>query len=162
MISNFKEFIEWLDWNKKLWNQNKWYKYDDIGVVSGGFDPLHKGHVEYIIDASKRCNHLVVIVNGDSFLKRKKGYSFMTADERAYIIDNIKGVDTVIIYDSESDTVDKPIEMIKPKYFFKGGDRTSKDNIPEWDTCEKTGTIVVTGVGGDKVQSSSELVKKVR
>ena len=137
-------------------------KLDGVGMISGGFDPIHVGHIQYIQEASVNCNILVAVVNGDSFLERKKGYSFMTAQERAYIIDNVKGVDYTVIYESDQDTVNEMIEIIKPDYFFKGGDRNSPENIPEWDTCIKNHCIVFTNIGGEKIQSSSNLVNRVK
>lgn len=151
--------MEYVNNNKEAASRGRWHLYDDFGMVSGGFDPIHKGHVKYIREASKRCHSLIVIVNGDSFLKRKKGYSFMTAEERAYIIGELVGVDYVIIYESEKDDVCEMIELIKPAKFFKGGDRTGPENIPEWQTCIDNNVEVITGVGGDKVQSSSDIIQ---
>jgi len=135
------------------------FKEAIYGVVSGGFDPLHIGHVRYIKEASKLCEFLIVIVNGDSFLHRKKGFVFMQSKERAEIIDSIKGVTITIIFDSESDTVDDILREIKPSKFFKGGDRLDRDSIPEWNTCDELGIEVVTNVGGGKIQSSSDLTR---
>lgn len=162
MILTLKQLMKWINRNKKDASEGRWYLYDNIGMVSGGFDPLHKGHVQYIRDAASRCKHLIVVVNGDSFLQRKKGFSFMPAEERAYIVDNLGAVDTTIIFNSESDTVDEIIEIIKPAKFFKGGDRTGPENIPEWDTCIRNNVEVITNVGGEKIQSSSELVEKAK
>jgi len=136
-------------------------KDKEFGMISGGFDPVHKGHIQYILAAAKLTPCLVAVVNGDSFLMRKKGYKFMDSEERSYIVDNIKGVDFTVVYNSENDSVIEIIEYLKPTCFMKGGDRTSKENIPEWETCEKIGTKIYTGVGGEKAQSSSELVKKL-
>lgn len=137
-------------------------KCKEFGMISGGFDPVHKGHVQYILAAAKLTPCLVAVVNGDSFLMRKKGYKFMDSDERAFIVDNIKGVDYTVIFNSEHDTVDEIIEFLEPTCFIKGGDRNAKENIPEWDTCEKVGCEIITGAGGDKAQSSSDLVKKFK
>jgi D-beta-D-heptose 7-phosphate kinase/D-beta-D-heptose 1-phosphate adenosyltransferase len=134
----------------------------EFGMISGGFDPVHIGHVKYILAAAELTPCLVAVVNGDSFLMRKKGYKFMDSNERAFIVDNIKGVDYTVIFDSENDTVDEIIEELRPTSFIKGGDRNAKENIPEWDTCEKVGCDIITGAGGDKAQSSSELVKKIK
>ena len=134
----------------------------EFGMISGGFDRVHKGHVQYILAAAELTPCLVAVVNGDSFLLRKKGYKFMDSEERAYIVDNVKGVDYTVVYNSENDTVNHIIEYLKPTCFMKGGDRTSRENIPEWETCEKIGCKVYTGVGGGKAQSSSELVKNLR
>jgi cytidyltransferase-like protein len=137
-------------------------KDKDFGMISGGFDPLHKGHVNYILAAAELTPCLVAVVNGDSFLMRKKGYKFMDSEERAYIVDNIKGVDYTIIFDSDHDTVDEMIEFLQPTSFIKGGDRNAKENIPEWDICEKVGCKIITGAGGNKAQSSSYLVEKIK
>lgn len=137
-------------------------KGNEFGMISGGFDPIHIGHVKYILAAAELTPCLVAVVNGDSFLMRKKGYIFMDSDERAFIVDNIKGVDYTVIFNSEQDTVDEIIELLRPTSFIKGGDRNARENIPEWDTCEKVGCLIITGAGGDKAQSSSELVKKFK
>ncbi len=137
-------------------------KDTEFGMISGGFDPVHKGHVDYILAAASLTPCLVAVVNGDSFLMRKKGYKFMDSEERAYIVDNIRGVDYTVIFNSEFDTVDEIIEYLQPTSFIKGGDRNAKENIPEWDTCEKVGCEIITGAGGDKAQSSSDLVKKIK
>jgi cytidyltransferase-like protein len=140
----------------------KLLKDKEFGMISGGFDPVHKGHVQYILAAAKLTPCLVAVVNGDSFLMRKKGFKFMDAEERSYIVDNIKGIDYTVIYNSDNDTVNEIIQYLKPSCFLKGGDRTSRENIPEWETCEKIGCKIITGVGGNKSQSSSELVKKFK
>ncbi len=137
-------------------------KGKEFGMISGGFDPVHIGHVKYILAAAELTPCLVAVVNGDSFLMRKKGYKFMDSEERAFIVDNIKGVDYTVIFNSEYDTVDEVIEFLRPTSFIKGGDRNAKENIPEWDTCEKVGCDIITGAGGDKAQSSSDLVKKFK
>ena len=141
------------------------YGYSGIDVIatSGGFDPLHVGHVR-CIRASKRIVHgksiLVVIVNGDGFLERKKGYNFMSLQERMEIIDAIKEVDYVTAWDDGSQTVIGAIKKLKPNYFTKGGDRTSESNVPESDICNKIECKVIFNVGGEKIQSSSYLVNK--
>jgi D-beta-D-heptose 7-phosphate kinase/D-beta-D-heptose 1-phosphate adenosyltransferase len=105
---------------------------------------------------------LAVIVNGDGFLLRKKGYSFMPFKERAEIIAGIKGVDYVVYWDDLSQTVTGAIEILKPVIFTKGGDRDAAANVPEFDLCKKIGCKVMFGVGGGKIQSSSDLVKAMR
>jgi D-beta-D-heptose 7-phosphate kinase/D-beta-D-heptose 1-phosphate adenosyltransferase len=99
-------------------------------------------------------------VNGDGFLERKKGYSFMNHEERMEIISGIEGVDFVVGWDDGSQTVVGAIDILKPNYFTKGGDRTSADNVPEFKICEKIKCEVIFNVGGGKIQSSSELVDK--
>ena len=142
-----------------------------IYMTSGGFDPMHIGHVRCIKGtydmASNKDIHpwqmtglVVVVVNADSFLKRKKGYAFMPLEERMEIIDAIYGVDFVVPWETDGDqTVCKAIEILRPDYFTKGGDRFDASTIPEWKICQEIGCEIITGVGGGKIQSSSDLVK---
>jgi len=130
-------------------------------AISGGFDPLHVGHIKYIQNAIALGDHLIVILNGDSFLMRKKGFIFMPAEERVEIIRAIRGVDEVCLFNSEKDDVCDALAMFKPNIFAKGGDRTGPENIPEWDFCQKNHIDVVVGVGGGKIQSSQWLTKSI-
>ena len=134
-----------------------------IVATSGGFDPLHVGHVRCIQDsAAIATSHgvLVVIVNGDGFLTRKKGKPFMSHDERMKIVDALRGVDYVVGWDDGSQTVVGALELIRPDVFTKGGDRSTVSAVPEVDICEKIGCRISYGVGGtDKIQSSSDLIK---
>ena len=96
---------------------------------------------------------------GDDFLERKKGYAFMPLEERMEIINAIKGVDFVVPWETDGDqTVCGALELLRPRFFTKGGDRTDYTNIPEWDICQNIGCEIIAGVGGDKIQSSSDLV----
>jgi cytidyltransferase-like protein len=131
-------------------------------AVSGAFDPVHIGHIRYIREAAKLGDKLIVILNGDDFLLRKKGFVFMPLKERKEILENIKGVDEVVASVDEDQTVSRTLEQIKPDIFAKGGDRTGPDNIPEAETCRKIGCKLVTNVGGSKVRSDSELSWKVK
>jgi len=131
-------------------------------AVSGAFDPIHVGHVRYIREAAKLGNRLVVILNSDDFLLRKKGFVFMPFDDRKEILENIKGVDEVIASVDEDQTVSKTLELVKPAIFAKGGYRTGPENIPEAVTCRRIGCELVTGVGGGQVRSNGELSRKVR
>ena len=146
-----------------------------IYMTSGGFDPMHIGHVRCIKGtydlASNKDIHpwqmtglVVVVVNADSFLVRKKGYAFMPLEERMEIINAIKGVDFVVPWETDGDqTVCGAIEILKPTYFAKGGDRFDASTIPEWGICKKINCEIITGVGaGGKVQSSSELINRAR
>lgn len=133
-----------------------------IIATSGGFDPLHVGHLRCLREASELGGTLIVIVNGDGFLVRKKRYKFMPVEDRMEIIDGIKGVDIVIPFDDGTQFVSGAIEIIKPNIFAKGGDRAEPKDIPEWDICEQVGCEVVFNIGGGKIRSSSELVKKFR
>lgn len=141
-------------------------------ATSGGFDPLHVGHlrciqesvsiVEKLRKETKSEVRLVVIVNGDEFLHRKKGYAFMPLQERMEIISGIKGVDYVVPWRGEDQTVTEALRMIRPIAFTKGGDRTSSENVPEFQLCESIGCDVIFNVGGGKIQSSSDLVSKMK
>lgn len=135
-----------------------------VYMTSGGFDPLHVGHLRCILEttdmADKDGGYVVVIVNGDGFLHRKKGFAFMPEMERAEIIAGIRGVDAVVIWDDGGQTVTGAIEKLKPDFFTKGGDRTDAKNVPEFEMCEQVGCKVLFNIGGGKIQSSSTLVQK--
>ena len=139
-----------------------WSKQKKIIMVSGGFDPIHKGHIRMIREAAHRGDVLVV-VNSDEWLMRKKGFVFMPFKERVEIIQSIKGVrDTQVVGIDDSDnTVCEALRKYRPHYFANGGDRTNT-NTPEMAVCEELGIEMLWKVGGGKVQSSSELVKKRR
>ena len=127
-----------------------------VVVTSGGFDPIHPGHISCIIESKKYGDTLVVIVNGDSFLTAKKGKPFQNLETRSLIVSGIREVDYVIPFEIEGDqTVSKALEAIKPDIFTKGGDRVDKASIPEWETCEKNNIEIKFGVGADKKWSSS-------
>lgn len=126
-------------------------------VASGGFDPLHIGHVEYLNRAKKLGDELIVIVNRDEFLRKKKGYIFMSELDRIELIRNLKCVDDAILCVDNDMTVCRTLEMLKPHIFAKGGDRTVS-NIPEREVCEKRGIIIIDGLG-EKIRSSSEIVE---
>ena len=126
-------------------------------AVSGGFDPIHIGHVRMIQEASRHGDGLYVVLNSDDWLLRKKGYIFMPFDERAEIIKAISGVMTVIAVDDTDNTVCEALRRVKPAYFANGGDRTN-DNTPEMQVCDELGIEMIWNIGGGKIQSSSELV----
>lgn len=131
-----------------------------IVAVSGGFDPLHVGHVRYIREASLRGD-VVVILNTDSWLIRKKGFNFMPWDQRAEILRSIKGVSDVVMASDSDGTVCKSLIQLKPRFFAKGGDRT-QGNTPEQYVCQNHNIEMIWNCGGGKIQSSSELVDAVR
>ena len=133
---------------------------ENIVAVSGGFDPIHVGHVRMLQAAARLGTKLVVIVNDDSFLMRKKGYVFMPLDERMEIIRAIKGVDIVIAAIDSDNTVCETLRFVRPNIFANGGDRKAMSDIPEADVCQELGIHMVFNVGGDKVQSSSTLVAR--
>ena len=130
-------------------------------AISGGFDPIHIGHVRMIQDA-KKLGKVIVFLNTDEWLHRKKGYSFMSWNERAEILLNIKGVKEVYSAMDDDNTVCKALKFYKPDVFANGGDR-KEGNVPEYQVCEDLGIEMVFNAGGnDKPQSSSWLVDKAR
>lgn len=141
-----------------------------VVVVSGGFDPIHKGHVRYIAEAKKLGDELIVILNNDNWLMDKKGFVFMPQDERMEILQSIKGVDRIIPTDHKPGeyfndrSVCRTLREIKPHIFANGGDRKPDgDPVPEVELCEELGIKMIYNVGfGGKVQSSSWLVSKLK
>ena len=130
-------------------------------MVSGGFDPVHVGHIRMIREAAK-YGDVIVIANSDAWLHRKKGFNFMDFKSRYEILDSIKGVLLVDSVDDSDGTVCDALRRHKPTYFANGGDR-GKSNTPEQTVCEQLGIELLWGIGGEeKVESSSELVKKTR
>jgi cytidyltransferase-like protein len=130
-------------------------------AVSGGFDPVHIGHVRMIRDAS-RYGDVMIIINSDEWLMRKKGYVFMTYAERAEIMGNIKGVTLVTSVDDSDGTVCEALVRHKPDAFANGGDRKDK-NTPEMELCDHIGIEMMWAIGGtNKPQSSSWLVDKFK
>jgi cytidyltransferase-like protein len=132
-----------------------------IVCTSGGFDPIHPGHISCIHESKKFGDTLVVIVNGDSFLKNKKGRPFMDLKTRSTIVSYIRGVDYVIPFEIKNDqTVSRALEQIKPHIFTKGGDRINAKTIPEWTTCEKNNIEIISGIGFNKEWSSSDFLRE--
>lgn len=126
-------------------------------LVSGGFDPLHAGHVEYIQKAAQ-YGKVIVALNSDVWLLRKKGSVFMHWEERRAILMALKGVVAIYPVKDDDGTVCEAIESLHPDYFANGGDRTI-GNTPEVDSCEKHGVGMLFGLG-NKIRSSSELVAR--
>ena len=126
--------------------------------ISGGFDPLHCGHIDYIADAFT-YGSVYVILNSDKWLIRKKGYCFMPWKQRAKILNSLRYVSEVVEVDDSDDSVCKALNAIRPNFFGNGGDRT-QNNTLELDICNKLGITAVFGVGGDKSYSSSDIVQK--
>ena len=131
-------------------------KAETVIVASGYFDPVHIGHVEYLVEAKKLGTHLIVILNTDVQAIRKKGYCFMPFEERKFILEHLEMVDEVVPCIDEDQSVCKTLEFLCPQIFAKGGDR-NKGNIPEREVCEMLGIKIIDGLGIKK-QSSSKLV----
>lgn len=126
-------------------------------AASGYFNPLHKGHVEYLQKAKSLGDYLVVIVNSDHQRALKNSKEFMDQDERMSIIGALRCVDEVFLSIDEDATVCKSLEAVRPHVFAKGGDRFSSE-IPEANVCRRLGIDMVDGLG-QKIQSSSWLLK---
>lgn len=140
-------------------------------AISGGFDPIHIGHVRMMQEARALGDRLVVILNNDNWLKAKKGFAFMPEQERAEIIAAFPFVDDVVITGHEENgdyndpiwrSVCRELELIKPDIFANGGDRKNIDDIPEGAVCKKYNIDMTFDIGvGGKVQSSSWLTNAI-
>lgn len=128
-------------------------------MVSGGFDPLHVGHVEYL-ERAALLGRVVVVLNSDAWLIRKKGYAFMPWVERCRVLKAMWSVYKVVPVDDSDGSVCEAIRRIKPDVFANGGDRTN-ENTPETTLCRELGIDLAFGLGG-KVQTSSGLVTKAK
>ncbi len=135
-----------------------------IVIVSGGFDPIHIGNIRYFKEAKALGNYLVVFLNSNDFLVKKKEYIFMPFEERKEIIESIKYVDYVISCLDQDNSVCKTLEKFREEFkdwhliFANGGDRNANNNT-EKEICNELNIEMVYNVGGEKIQSSSELVK---
>tara|TARA_B100000287_G_scaffold311457_1_gene294730 strand:+ start:60 stop:572 length:513 start_codon:yes stop_codon:yes gene_type:complete len=150
-------------------------------VLSGGFDPIHKGHLRMFREASNLGHQVIVGLNSDEWLTRKKGKPFMDFEERKEILEGFKYVNQVLPFDDSDDTASDLIRRVYDIYnsdaheyeysdaghmgmidyyqiyFANGGDRT-KENIPEIPVCKELDVTMLWGVGGGKIQSSSWLI----
>lgn len=133
-------------------------------IISGYFNPIHKGHLEYINNAKAIADELFVIVNSDFQRELKGSKEFQSEEERLLIIENIKAVNQSFLSIDKDRTVCKTIEMIYKQYgsdyelgFANGGDQNN-DTIPEKSICEKLNIKLIDGLG-DKIQSSSWLLQ---
>ena len=130
-------------------------------IVSGGFDPIHEGHIEMIKASAAQSDGVILLLNSDNWLCRKKGKNFMNFHTRRVICENLKGVINVLDFNDDDNTACDGIRRARSLYpeaelvFANGGDRT-KNNIPETDVCKKYNVRLEFGVGGeDKANSSS-------
>lgn len=135
---------------------------EKIVVVSGGFDPVHVGHVRMFAAAKALGDRLVVVVNNDNWLRKKKGFVFMPERERVEVIKAFRSVDDVVLTDHAPDDTDmsvcRALVQIRPAVFANGGDR-GIGNTPETALCKELGIETVFNVGeGGKVQSSSWMI----
>ena len=137
---------------------------EKVVIVSGYFNPIHKGHLEYFNIAKAIANKLFVIVNNDRQRALKGSKEFQKEDERMIIVSNIKAVDKAILSIDEDRTVCATLQMISKEFgsdfdlaFANGGDQNN-DTIPERPICEEVGITLINGIG-DKIQSSNSLLK---
>ncbi len=130
----------------------------DIVCVSGGFDPLHGGHLSLFREAATH-GKLIVILNSDAWLTRKKGFHMMVWEERADLIRELKCVHDVITVDDADGTVCEALTRLRPRYFANGGDRKPL-NTPEIECCNALGISMLWNIGGEKSNSSSELARR--
>jgi D-beta-D-heptose 7-phosphate kinase/D-beta-D-heptose 1-phosphate adenosyltransferase len=130
-------------------------------MVSGGFDPVHAGHIRMIREAAQ-YGDVIIVANSDAWLYRKKGFVFMEYERRIEILNAIKGVIRVDSVDDVDDTVCEALRRIKPTYFANGGDRGT-GNTPEVAVCKELGTKLLWGIGGnEKLDVPATLTKKTR
>lgn len=124
-------------------------------MVSGGFDPLHIGHIR-MIEAAAKYGKVIVALNSDDWLTRKKGKPFMKFDERAEILESLASVHLVTEVDDSDGTVCKALRRYVPHFFGNGGDRTTANPLED-AVCKEIGIRQIFHLGGYKVQSSSAL-----
>ena len=135
-----------------------------IIILSGGFDPVHKGHVEMFKAASYMADDVVVGLNSDDWLTRKKGKPFMPLEERLAVIRELRMVDSAVAFNDDDnssvDLIKKALVLFDDVLFANGGDRT-QDNIPEIDAFDKDPRVQFAfGVGGSHKQNSSSWILK--
>ena len=133
---------------------------EKVVAVSGFFDPIHRGHIEYLQLAKRLGDKFIVILNNDEQAILKKGKPFMPLDDRKAILQAIKYVDEVFISIDTDTSVCKSLQVVKPHIFAKGGDRFATE-IPESTICKELGIKIVDGLG-EKVQSSSNFYQKIK
>jgi len=129
-------------------------------MISGGFDPLHVGHLRMIKSAAE-YGELIVVINSDEWLLRKKGYSFMTWEDRKELIEGYSEVWKVVSVDDSDNTVCEVLRREQPDFFANGGDRLI-GNTPEKEVCEELNIKMIWNIGGDKIRSSSDIVKEAK
>ena len=135
-----------------------------VVIVSGGFDPIHSGHIDHFKEAKKLGDILIVGLNSDEWLTRKKGKPFMPIEERMAVIRELRMVDSAVPFNDDNnssiDLIQKALVLFDDILFANGGDRT-QDNIPEIDAFDKDPRVQFAfGVGGTHKQNSSSWILK--
>mgnify|MGYP006201199463 CR=1 FL=1 len=137
----------------------------DIVLVSGGFDPIHSGHI-YLIQEAAKHGDVIVLLNSNSWLTQKKGKAFLPFNERKIIIGSLKNVIEIFSFNDDDKTAIDGIKKVIKKFphhkikFANGGDRNNK-TTPEISFCEKNNIEMLWGIGGSiKINSSSRILKK--
>ena len=161
----------------RSWNKD-WKK--SVIILSGGFDPIHKGHMRMFREASNLGHQVIVGLNSDAWLTRKKKKPFTKFYERKEILEGIKYISSVVKFNDDDDTANELISQVRSTYnggmfnhsyddvnptgkksyeiyFANGGDR-GKGNTPEMDNCRLADVTMLWGIGGGKIQSSSWLI----
>jgi D-beta-D-heptose 7-phosphate kinase/D-beta-D-heptose 1-phosphate adenosyltransferase len=137
-------------------------KPEKIVLITGGFDPIHRGHIEYIKASASLGDMLIVGLNSDEWLTRKKGKPFMSWNDRKSVVENIKQVEMVVSFDDSDGSAKEAIRRVREMYplqqiiFANGGDRNSA-NIPEMDVADARITFAF-GVGGEDKKNSSSWI----
>ena len=126
-------------------------------ILSGGFDPIHSGHIKMIQDARMMGFHVIIVLNSDEWLLRKKGFFFQTFEERKLILNSLTHVHCVVPAIDQDDTVLGSLMELRPEAFGNGGDRTC-DTTPEKEWCEQNGVEMVYGLGGNHKSNSSSTI----
>ena len=132
-----------------------------IAIVSGGFDPIHPGHIMMMEECKKFSDYLIVGLNSDIWLTRKKGNFFMDIRHRSYVVSRLKVVDETLEFNDDDDSASDLLKKVISKYpnskviFANGGDRSDPSKVREKDTAEKLGIELKFGIGGNHKESSS-------
>lgn len=136
-------------------------------LVSGGFDPLHVGHLN-LFDAAASYGQVLVALNTDDWLRRKKGYVVMPHGDRTRILKALTVVTNVMLVDDADGTVCQALRILRPDYYANGGDRpiVNRGSLSPWAAqehavCKELGIEILLNVGGAKTHSSSEMVARV-